>query len=159
MPSSKKRKKKAPTDQADKPDRGGNVAIASSTKTTMIAIVVALGLVGWLIIGSGPGDETVSVVVPTLSPTAVQGKQTFERVCLRCHGENVGGSIKGPPLIHPNYKPNHHADGAFRVAIAQGVRQHHWKFGPMPAQPDVKSKEIRPLIAYIREMQRANGVR
>jgi len=124
----------------------------------MVGIAVALGLVGWLISGGGSKDATIKVIVPELSAKAEKGKATFERVCLKCHGKNVGGSTNGPPLIDPFYRPDHHADAAFVSAITHGVRQHHWKFGPMPSQPAVKAVEISDLIAYIREMQQANGV-
>ncbi|HER27261.1 MAG TPA: cytochrome c [Rhodospirillales bacterium] len=124
----------------------------------MIGIAVMLGIVGWLILGTGSEDATVSVIVPTLTPAAQAGAITFNRVCQDCHGDNAGGSSVGPAMVNPIYRPGHHADGAIRIAIAQGVRAHHWKFGPMPAQPDVKPEEIRPLITFIREMQRANGI-
>ncbi len=158
MPTNKKRKKKTAAAEAPKPAPASRVPIHRSTKTTMVGIAMALALVGWLIIGPGGEDATIAVTVPTLTASAVQGKQTFDRICKDCHGENTGGSTNGPPLIHPNYRPGHHADGSFRNAIALGVRQHHWKFGPMPPQPNVKPEEIRPLITYIREMQRANGI-
>jgi len=159
MPGNKKRKKKSATvPAADATPGNSDVVIHRSTKMTMVGIAVALALVGWLIVGSGPKDETVTVSVPALSATASKGALTFKRVCSDCHGDNAAGSKKGPPLVHPYYRPGHHADGAIRNAIAGGVRPHHWKFGPMPAQPDVEATEIQPLIAYIREMQRANGI-
>jgi len=158
MPSNKKRIKKSGSASQATPPQGSNVVIHRSTKTTMIGIVVALGLVGWLIIGPETEDHTVSVIVPTLSETASAGEKTFNRVCVDCHGENAGGSSDGPPLIHPFYRPGHHANGAIVNAISKGVRQHHWKFGPMPTQPKVMQEEVRPLIAYIREVQRANGI-
>ena len=158
MPNSKKRKKNSGSTPAGNSIAKSSIVIHRSTKMTMVGIAVALALVGWLIIDTGPEDETVAVTVPTLSATASIGEQTFEKVCSECHGENAGGSKKGPPLIHPYYRPGHHADGAIRNAIAVGVRPHHWKFGAMPAQPKVKVTEIQPLIAYIREMQRANGI-
>ena len=158
MPGNKKRTKKSGATSQAKPAQGNNVVIHRSTKSTMVGIVVALGLVGWLIMGPGAEDETVSVIVPTLSETAAMGEKTFNRQCIECHGENAGGSSNGPPLIHPFYRPGHHADGAFVNAISKGVRQHHWQFGPMPTQPKVMAEEVRPLIAYIREVQRANGI-
>ncbi len=157
MPVSKKRKK---SDDREKPQGPAlpKTVIHRSTLTTMAGIALALGLVGWMIFGGGQGSTTIDVIVPSLSVQAQKGGQTFDRVCKKCHGENVGGSTNGPPLIDPFYRPDHHADAAFRSAISRGVRQHHWKFGPMPPQPNVKPAEIADLIAYIREMQQANGV-
>lgn len=156
MPVSKKRKK-SETPQA--PQQNTNKApIHRSTYATMVGIAIALVATGWMIFGDGPEDATIPVTVPKLSPQALKGEQTFKRICIECHGENAGGSKKGPPLINPYYKPSHHADIAFVNAIRQGVRQHHWKFGNMPPQPDVKPGETTPLIAYIREIQRTNGI-
>ncbi len=156
MPKNKKRQKNPnPASTAEPAPR---VAINRSTKNTMVGIAVMIALVGWLIIGSGPEDVSISVNVPTLSATAAQGQQTFRQVCANCHGDNANGSSVGPPLVHAFYRPGHHADGAIRNAIATGVRQHHWQFGPMPPQPKIKVSEINPLIAYIREMQQANGI-
>jgi len=158
MPSNKKRSKKSGSASQAKTPQSSPVVIHRSTKTTMVGIVVALGLIGWLIMGPGTEDETVPVIVPPLSETASMGEKTFNRICVECHGKNAGGSSNGPPLIHPYYRPGHHADGAIVNALSKGVRQHHWKFGPMPTQPKVTPEEVRPLIAYIREMQRANGI-
>ena len=119
---------------------------------------MALAAVGWLIFGGGPDNAAIQVIVPKLSVEAQAGLQTFERVCQKCHGENLAGSNSGPPLVDPFYKPAHHGDGSIVSAIRKGVRQHHWKFGPMPPQPDVKAAEIPALTTYIREIQRANGV-
>jgi len=157
---SKKRKKTAAAGAKSGSDgaASGEKGIARGTVSTVVGAVVALAAAGWLIAGSGTEDASVSVVVPALSPTAKAGKASFERVCAKCHGVNAGGAKTGPPLIHATYRPGHHGDDAFRKAIAFGARQHHWKFGPMPPQPGMTASEIPALIAYIRKMQRANGV-
>ncbi len=157
MPVRKKRKK-SDSGEASQGSTPPKTVIHRSTLTTMAGIAIALGLVGWMIFGGGAKDATIKVIVPSLSAQAQKGEQTFDRVCLKCHGKNVGGSTNGPPLIDPFYRPDHHADAAFVSAITRGVRQHHWKFGPMPPQPAVKAAEIADLIVYIREMQQANGV-
>ena len=63
-----------------------------------------------------------------------------------------------PPLIHKIYEPSHHADEAFQRAAANGVLAHHWSFGDMPAQPQVTRADMASIIAYVREVQRANGI-
>jgi mono/diheme cytochrome c family protein len=157
MPVSKKRKKSS---DPETPQTGTTpkTVIHRSTFTTMAGIAIALGLVGWLIFADGSSDSTIKVIVPTLTAKAQNGEQTFNRVCQRCHGKSAAGSKSGPPLIDPFYRPSHHADGSFVSAITRGVRQHHWKFGPMPPQPQVQTAEIPELIVYIREIQQANGV-
>ena len=106
------------------------------------------------------GTPMVAVTLPeTLSPEADMGKLAFDAVCAACHGENAAGNMGfGPPLIHKVYEPSHHGDMAFQVAAANGVRAHHWRFGDMPPQPEVTQADVRLIIAYVREMQRANGI-
>ena len=52
----------------------------------------------------------------------------------------------------------HHADEAFFMAAKFGVRQHHWRFGDMPAQPQVPKEDVANIARYIRELQVANGI-
>jgi mono/diheme cytochrome c family protein len=157
MPVSKKRKKSA-TSELPQQQAPASTPIHRSTITTMIGVAIASGIVGWLIFGGGPKITPIKVIVPKLSAQAVQGEQTYEQTCLKCHGKNVAGSNNGPPLVDPFYRPSHHSDSSFINAITDGVRQHHWKFGPMPPQPQIKQEEMTDLITYIREIQRANGV-
>ena len=41
---------------------------------------------------------------------------------------------------------------------ANGVRQHPWPFGNMPPVEGMTRGDMKPIIAYIRELQRANGI-
>lgn len=106
------------------------------------------------------GAALVAVTLPArLSPAAERGQRAFDAVCADCHGPGGAGKMGyGPPLIHPIYEPSHHGDMAFVIAAARGVRAHHWPFGDMPAQPDVTPEEVQAIIAYVREVQRANGI-
>lgn len=105
-------------------------------------------------------EPMVAVVLPeTLSPQAARGKTAFDEVCASCHGENAAGKMGfGPPLIHEIYEPSHHGDPSFQAAAAIGVNAHHWKFGDMPPQTQVARAEVASIIAYIRELQRENGI-
>lgn len=101
----------------------------------------------------------VDVSVPAaLSPVAQAGQKAFNAVCAECHGQNASGSDKGPPLVHDIYNPGHHADGAFYMAAKRGVRAHHWPFGDMPPQPAVNEEQIGQIVAFVRELQQANGI-
>ncbi len=102
--------------------------------------------------------QAVTVKVPDLSSVALEGKTLFEKNCLACHGKNAAGTGQGPPFINPIYRPDHHGDQAFVIAAMQGVRAHHWRFGNMPAQPQVKPDEIQKIVIYVRALQRANGI-
>ena len=101
-----------------------------------------------------------SVLLPkTLSQNAQIGKQAFEAKCASCHGTNAAGQDGvAPPLVHIIYEPGHHGDETFQRAAAMGVRAHHWPFGNMPAIEGITQVDIKMVTAYIRELQRANGI-
>lgn len=105
-------------------------------------------------------DGMVAVQKPAqLSPLAEQGRIAFGKTCASCHGDwGQGNARQGPPLIHKIYEPSHHGDMAFLIAMAQGTRQHHWRFGNMPPQPTVGREEALAIIAFVREVQKANGI-
>lgn len=107
-----------------------------------------------------PGGAIAQVTVPaTLSEQAQMGKRAFEAYCAQCHGTNAAGrNGMAPPLVHKIYEPSHHGDGAFLVAAQQGVRAHHWNFGNMPAVEGITPAEVKTIIAYVRELQRENGI-
>lgn len=106
------------------------------------------------------GTDLVNVALPdTLSAQAETGKQAFDAVCAACHGTNGAGKDGfGPPLVHVIYEPNHHGDMSFFMAVQNGVRAHHWRFGNMPPQEGLTKGDVTNIIAYVREMQQANGI-
>lgn len=113
--------------------------------------------------GGQPGTQgaaMANVVIPaTLSENAQIGQKAFETNCAACHGVNAAGQDRvAPPLVHKIYEPSHHGDESFQLAAAQGVRAHHWRFGNMPAVEGITRGEVTLIIAYIRELQRANGI-
>lgn len=87
-----------------------------------------------------------------------KGRMLYEQVCVTCHGAEGGGSEQGPPLVHRVYAPSHHPDTAFHLAVGQGVRQHHWEFGDMPAVEGLTPEQVQHIAAYIRSRQRAAGI-
>ncbi|MCA1241165.1 cytochrome c [Stappia stellulata] len=127
-------------------------------------LVGAIGAV-YVLTGDDTGSTTetgaalAAVTVPPLSGAAAEGAEIFSANCASCHGANAEGRAgEGPPLVHVIYEPGHHADGAFFLAVAQGVRQHHWTFGNMPPVAGVSPDEIARIVAYVRTLQRANGI-
>ena len=122
-------------------------------------VLVAIGG-GYIWLSNTPRRPLViaDVVVPEFSPRAAQGEAVFQGTCAACHGVNMVGTANGPPLLSPVYRPASHADYAITRAIKNGVAAHHGRFASMPPQPDIAEADIVPLIAYIREMQRANGI-
>lgn len=135
-----------------------------SIKNKLPLTVVATFIIGGLIVFAAKlptlpnRPSVVAVKVSDLSGDAKAGQAAFEVNCAVCHGKNAAGSDKGPPLVHNIYNPGHHADFSFAQAVRKGVKRHHWSFGDMPAQPQVKRSEIGLIIQYVRELQIANGI-
>ena len=136
--------------------------------TGVFVVISAAYLLIPIISNSTDGDEIsiidnsaiVSIELPDeLSRVAQMGKLAFQSNCLACHGENaVGQKGVAPPLIHKIYEPSHHGDESFQRAVAVGVRAHHWKFGNMPAVEGLTRGDVKAIIAYVRELQEANGI-
>ena len=133
------------------------VSLAAVLAVAVAAVVV--GVAGPAPTGAAAApDAPHALVRPRLSMRAEIGKAAYDGVCAACHGADAAGTDQGPPFVHPIYNPGHHADEAFFRAARDGVRAHHWRFGDMPAQPDVSERTVAAIIVYIREMQRANGI-
>jgi len=136
--------------------------------TGVFVVISAAYLLIPIISNSTDGDEIsiidnsaiVSIELPDeLSKVAQIGKLAFQSNCVACHGENaVGQKSVAPPLIHKIYEPSHHGDESFQRAVAVGVRAHHWKFGNMPAIEGLTRGDVKAIIAYVRELQEANGI-
>ena len=122
-----------------------------------IGAVAAIALVVALLAIGGSFDATSVAVTAEGDPTA--GKVAFDGTCAACHGIGGIGTSQGPPLVHDYYRPGHHADGAFTLAIRNGVQPHHWDFGPMPAQTHLSDQDIADVTAYVRTVQEAAGIR
>ena len=124
----------------------------------------AVALVAILARTDTPAPDTghspmVAVSVPTLDAAETRGAALFATHCQSCHGaDGAGRAGVGPPLVHVIYEPGHHPDGAFHAAVQLGVRAHHWDFGDMPRLPDLSEPQIASIIAYVRALQRANGI-
>ena len=108
-----------------------------------------------------PVDEVqvlLRQIAATSPPEVAEGKTLFEQNCSVCHGPAGDGTTQGPPLVNIIYEPNHHADAAFILAVRNGVRAHHWRFGDMAALPDVTDQTVEEIVGYIRWMQRQVGI-
>ena len=87
------------------------------------------------------------------------GAALFATNCAACHGLGAAGSDKGPPLVHKIYGPSRYSDGTFDFAVHHGARSYHWSFGDMPPIRGVSDGEVAEIIAYVRQLQRAAGIR
>lgn len=148
-------------------------------KSLIGALVVAtIAAAGWYWTQGQPTEDPVSASIPAASEAAVaaslaevivpqelsaaarQGETFFNAACASCHGTNAAGKDGiAPPLIHRIYEPGHHGDMAFVLAARNGVRAHHWPFGNMPPVEQILTDaELGAIVAYVRELQRANGI-
>jgi mono/diheme cytochrome c family protein len=125
----------------------------------VVGLLIAAGYVGsnWLQRERRMAERR-PVVVPELSEAARAGARAFALHCAACHGGDAGGTATGPTLLDPIYRPAHHADVSFVLAVRHGVAAHHWSFGKMPPVPGLNADEVASIIRYVREVQRANGV-
>ncbi len=140
----------------------------------LVAVIIAAGL-GAGFWWTGPNGKDVEsnagsksrtgvamadVSIPKMfSTNAELGKLAFDAKCAVCHGANAAGQDGvAPPLVHKIYEPSHHGDAAFLLAAKNGVRAHHWRFGNMPPVEGVTDGDVKMIVAYIRELQRANGI-
>ena len=133
--------------------------------TILIGLAIAIGAAGYLHFGTSDevarsGPPIVTVKVPnTLSVRAELGQRTYASNCAACHGQDAAGQDGvAPPLVHIIYEPGHHGDESFQRAVAQGVMAHHWPFGDMPPVEGLTRRDVAAVIAYVRELQRANGI-
>ncbi len=141
--------------------KNNRMMILALSATTLILVAVVL----WIEkeqaeMQRASSEPIVTVFVPSsLNVDAERGRQHFNANCMVCHGENAQGKNGiAPPLVHKIYEPSHHGDESFQRAAAQGVRAHHWRFGDMPAISSVSRGEMELIIAYVRSIQRANGI-
>ena len=85
------------------------------------------------------------------------GAAVYQQYCAECHGVDLRGTDKGPSQLSIIYEPNHHGDYAYRVAIREGTREHHWWYGDMPPVEGITDLEIEKVISYIRAEQERLG--
>jgi hypothetical protein len=109
---------------------------------------------------AGPVPVTTLIQDPKVPFRYALGLRAFRDKCAECHGQWAEGvADKGPPLVHPYYRPGHHPDGAFYRAAMSGVKSHHWNFGDMPPVAGITKKDIAAIIRFVRWWQEQNGIR
>jgi mono/diheme cytochrome c family protein len=136
-------------------------------RNTILAIAAIVLAGAGLVWASAPTDHDHGehgktengIKTPAFSEAAQKGKKLFDGNCAACHGKGATGTQNGPPFIHKIYEPSHHGDASFQRATKYGVRAHHWPFGNMPRVEGITEIEVERVIAYVRELQRANGIR
>lgn len=109
------------------------------------------------------GDEKISIkaspVIPQLSASAEHGRTIINTQCAECHGvDGTGGSRKGPPILHSMYRAEIFPNFVFKRSVLEGKREKNWRFGPMPAMPELSEADVNGVIAFVREVQTATGI-
>ncbi len=135
-----------------------------------MAAGIAVVLVGVAFVAFGGGGGASSALprdpmtgktefdIPVQDPTLVaEGAEIYQARCASCHGADLRGTAVGPSHLSVIYNPDHHGDGAFAVAVVNGVRAHHWNFGDMPPVAGMSEADFVRVIAFIRERQRLDG--
>ena len=122
---------------------------------------VAMALLASFLFGAGAVvAQTLQIPKPSegLMPNPALGKKLYSANCASCHGVDLKGSDKGPPMLHKVYEPSHHGDVAFQLAVKNGVRAHHWQFGDMKPVPGLTPDDVAHITAFIRAEQRKVGI-
>jgi mono/diheme cytochrome c family protein len=140
-------------------------------RTKLLLVAVSMALVGaWWAFVRPPadqgqlvvavGDPLATVAVPaSFTELEQMGQTAFSANCVDCHGVNGAGRASiAPPLVHKIYEPSHHGDMAFELAARNGVQAHHWPFGNMPPVERLTGANIAAIVAYVRVLQRENGI-
>jgi mono/diheme cytochrome c family protein len=116
----------------------------------------------FLLLSLAAAAQAQSMKIPKpsdgLMPNPGRGKGLYATNCASCHGADLKGSDKGPPMLHKVYESSHHGDVAFQLAAARGVRAHHWQFGDMAPVPAVTPDDVAHITAFIRAEQRKVGI-
>ncbi len=109
----------------------------------------------WLVLSACAGGQDAS---EPQDPTLVAaGRQLYAAACAACHGPDLRGTSQGPSLLSEIYRPGHHADIAFQLAVQRGVPQHHWSFGNMAPITGLTEVDVSAIVAFVRETQRTEG--
>ncbi len=114
----------------------------------LVAVVLAVASCGGASDDDASGDSAAA---------SGDGAALYAESCAACHGDDLRGTSRGPSHLSIVYEPGHHADDAFRSAIANGSPQHHWDFGDMPPVPGLDDAQVDAIIAYVREVQEREG--
>ena len=117
--------------------------------------VAALGSVGAVLAACGGFDPAAA---GNVGAGSLDGRGLYAAHCALCHGGDLKGTRTGPPLLGAVYRPGHHADAAFLVAMHRGSPQHHWNFGPMAPVPGLTDAQVASITAFVRAEQRAAGI-
>ncbi len=128
-----------------------DLLIGLALLSSPVAVFVAFGTSGLDAFDEGGGS-------PASSLSVEQGLVAFAGECARCHGRLAEGTERGPNLIHADYGPRVRTDAQFRRAVREGMPARRG-YGAMPPIEGVSERRLERMIAFLRELQRVNGIR
>lgn len=132
--------------------------VAAVRSVLVLAVATLAPAAGCVQEADGPDPAALAAIAAVAPAEHQDGKRLYAERCAACHGENGGGSDVGPPLVHRIYRPGHHADAAFLIAIRNGVRAHHWRFGDMAPVPGLDVAAGGRIVSYVRWLQSESGI-
>ncbi|QID18467.1 cytochrome c [Nitrogeniibacter mangrovi] len=127
-------------------------------RTDPVIMLRFAALILALVAMTAHADMSIPTPSPGFKPRLIVGKTLYDKNCAKCHGADLTGTHQGPPMLNPIYRPGHHADPAFQMAVAHGAQAHHWPFGDMPPVPGLTPDDVGHITAYIRMRQRHAGI-
>lgn len=134
-----------------------SLAVVSGVRLAL-AMIITTALTTAVTAHAQQGTTRIAMPAPGFMPNPARGAGLYAEKCARCHGKSLDGTGKGPPLLHPFYRPDHHGDPAFYSAVQNGSRQHHWKFGDMPPVSGLSPEDAGHIVAYVRREQRRTSL-
>lgn len=117
----------------------------------------ALILVALVALTACSSSEPTATTADISSDVVAAGEVLYAANCAECHGADLRGTDRGPSHLSIVYEPNHHPDAAFLLAVKNGVRAHHWNFGPMLPVDGLTDEEISSITAFVRSVQAEQG--
>ena len=146
--------------------KGARAGISLTRGAILLVLAAAGGLAGYLYFGdrddaTGGGPPIANVNVPgTLSARAQLGQKSYEANCASCHGRNAAGQkVVAPPLVHVIYEPGHHGNEVVSAGGRPGGPCPPLAFRGHAAGRGLTRGDVAAIVAYVRELQRANGIR
>ena len=136
--------------------RDGSVQALTNMVSAMWTRAVAAAACAVLISACSSSDE--ADIVPAQDAELVAaGEAIYQATCSSCHGSDLRGTDRGPSHLSAVYRPNHHSDAAFLLAVKVGVAEHHWRFGAMDPIPGLTDEDVAAVTAFVRDRQRTEG--
>ena len=129
-------------------------------RLSVMTTVIAMAAVSVAIAACGSSEKNDEKQPPlTQEQLVAKGRSIFNSTCATCHSVSLQGGSMAPSMLQAAFAPAQLPDSAISQAIQNGVNDNRFGKGPMPAQPSVHPKDIPAVIAYIRWVQQANGIK